>query len=53
MDIAKNVSPQVDALVTGYTHQAYACSVPDPNGVPRTVTSAASFGRLYTDTTLT
>ncbi|GAA4681833.1 bifunctional metallophosphatase/5'-nucleotidase [Streptomyces youssoufiensis] len=53
VDIAKNVSPQVDALVTGHTHQAYACSIPDPNGVPRTVTSAASFGRLYTDTTLT
>ncbi|MFE6780457.1 bifunctional metallophosphatase/5'-nucleotidase [Streptomyces sp. NPDC057702] len=53
VDIAKNVSPQVDALVTGHTHQAYACSIPDPDGVPRTVTSAASFGRLYTDTTLT
>ncbi|MFF3317721.1 bifunctional metallophosphatase/5'-nucleotidase [Streptomyces sp. NPDC003035] len=53
VDIAKNVSPQVDALVTGHTHQAYACSIPDPSGKPRTVTSAASFGRLYTDTTLT
>ncbi|MEU9864264.1 bifunctional metallophosphatase/5'-nucleotidase [Streptomyces sp. NPDC047971] len=53
VDIAKNVSPQVDALVTGHTHQAYACTIPDPSGKPRTVTSAASFGRLYTDTTLT
>ncbi|MFF3322267.1 bifunctional metallophosphatase/5'-nucleotidase [Streptomyces sp. NPDC002889] len=53
VDIAKNVSPQVDALVTGHTHQAYACSIPDPSGKPRTVTSAASFGKLYTDTTLT
>ncbi|WP_433571753.1 bifunctional metallophosphatase/5'-nucleotidase [Streptomyces sp. CA-251247] len=53
VDIAKKVSPQVDALVTGHTHQAYACSVPDPSGKPRTVTSAASFGKLYTDTTLT
>ncbi|MCM1950572.1 bifunctional metallophosphatase/5'-nucleotidase [Streptomyces sp. G2] len=53
VDIAKNVTPQVDALVTGHTHQAYACSIPDPSGKPRTVTSAASFGRLYTDTTLT
>ncbi|CAL9486504.1 bifunctional metallophosphatase/5'-nucleotidase [Streptomyces sp. enrichment culture] len=52
-DIAKNVSPQVDALVTGHTHAAYACTIPDPAGKPRTVTSAASFGRLYTDTTLT
>lgn len=53
VDIARNVSPQVDALVTGHTHQAYACTIPDPSGKPRTVTSAASFGRLYTDTTLT
>ncbi|MEU9704992.1 bifunctional metallophosphatase/5'-nucleotidase [Streptomyces sp. NPDC047981] len=53
VDIAKNVSPQVDAMVTGHTHQAYACTIPDPSGKPRTVTSAASFGKLYTDTTLT
>ncbi|MGC9442462.1 bifunctional metallophosphatase/5'-nucleotidase [Streptomyces sp. WG5] len=52
-DIAKNVTPQVDALVTGHTHAAYVCTIPDPAGKPRTVTSAASFGRLYTDTTLT
>ncbi|KOV79984.1 5'-nucleotidase [Streptomyces sp. NRRL WC-3618] len=53
VDIAKNVTPKVDALVTGHTHAAYACTIPDPSGKPRTVTSAASFGRLYTDTTLT
>ncbi|MGW0334532.1 bifunctional metallophosphatase/5'-nucleotidase [Streptomyces sp. NPDC003011] len=53
VDIAKNVSPQVDALVTGHTHAAYVCTIPDPAGKPRMVTSAASFGRLYTDTTLT
>ncbi|MGW1773600.1 bifunctional metallophosphatase/5'-nucleotidase [Streptomyces sp. NPDC002104] len=53
VDIAKNVSPKVDALVTGHTHQAYACNIPDPAGNPRTVTSAASFGRLFTETTLT
>ncbi|MDL5202411.1 bifunctional metallophosphatase/5'-nucleotidase [Streptomyces sp. ALI-76-A] len=53
VDIAKNVTPQVDALVTGHTHAAYVCTIPDPAGKPRMVTSAASFGRLYTDTTLT
>ncbi|WP_345278930.1 bifunctional metallophosphatase/5'-nucleotidase [Streptomyces gulbargensis] len=52
-EIAKNVSPQVDALVTGHTHQAYVCTVPDPSGKPRLVTSASAFGKLYTDTTLT
>ncbi|MER6454452.1 bifunctional metallophosphatase/5'-nucleotidase [Streptomyces sp900105245] len=53
VDIAKNVTPAVDALVTGHTHNAYVCDIPDPSGRPRMVTSAASFGRLYTDTTLT
>ena len=53
VDIAKGVSPKVDALVTGHTHEAYVCTIPDPAGQPRTVTSASSFGRLYTDTTLT
>ncbi|MFH8661225.1 bifunctional metallophosphatase/5'-nucleotidase [Streptomyces afghaniensis] len=53
VDIAKNVTPQVDALVTGHTHSAYVCTIDDPAGKPRMVTSAASFGRLYTDTTLT
>ena len=53
VDIAKNVTPQVDALVTGHTHAPYVCTIDDPAGKPRMVTSAASFGRLYTDTTLT
>ena len=53
VDIARNITPSVDALVTGHTHAAYVCTIPDPAGKPRMVTSAASFGRLYTDTTLT
>ncbi|MER7515260.1 bifunctional metallophosphatase/5'-nucleotidase [Streptomyces sp. NPDC126499] len=53
VDIAKNVSPQVDAMITGHTHQAYACTIADPAGNPRLVTSASSIGKLYTDTTLT
>ncbi|MFD6417406.1 bifunctional metallophosphatase/5'-nucleotidase [Streptomyces sp. NPDC060194] len=53
LDIAKGITPEVDALVTGHTHQAYVCTVPDPAGKPRLVTSASSFGKVYTDTTLT
>lgn len=53
VEIAKGITPKVDALVTGHTHQAYVCTVPDPSGNPRMVTSASSFGKLYTDTTLT
>ncbi|MFE6978029.1 bifunctional metallophosphatase/5'-nucleotidase [Streptomyces sp. NPDC057682] len=52
-EIAKGITPKVDALVTGHTHQAYVCTIPDPAGNPRLVTSASSFGKLYTDTTLT
>ncbi|NBE50335.1 bifunctional metallophosphatase/5'-nucleotidase [Streptomyces boluensis] len=52
-EIAKGVSPKVDAFVTGHTHQAYVCSIPDPAGKPRLVTSASSYGKLFTDTTLT
>ncbi|MFJ4411824.1 bifunctional metallophosphatase/5'-nucleotidase [Streptomyces sp. NPDC088910] len=49
VDIAKKISPDVDALVTGHTHNAYVCTIPDPAGKPRLVTSASSFGRLYTE----
>ncbi|MDX3214302.1 bifunctional metallophosphatase/5'-nucleotidase [Streptomyces sp. ME02-6991-2B] len=49
VDIARNTSADVDALVTGHTHNAYVCTVPDPEGNDRLVTSAASFGRLFTE----
>ncbi|MFJ4096903.1 bifunctional metallophosphatase/5'-nucleotidase [Kitasatospora sp. NPDC089913] len=49
VDIAKKIDPAVGAIVTGHTHNAYSCTIPDPQGVPRSVTSAASFGRLYTE----
>ncbi|MBC6465812.1 5'-nucleotidase C-terminal domain-containing protein [Actinomadura alba] len=49
VDIAKGIDPEVDAVITGHTHQAYVCTIPDPSGRPRMVTSASSFGRLYTD----
>ncbi|MGW4381862.1 bifunctional metallophosphatase/5'-nucleotidase [Kitasatospora sp. NPDC004531] len=52
VDISKRLDPAVGAIVTGHTHNSYACMIPDPNGVPRSVTSAASFGRLYTEINL-
>ena len=39
-------------VVSGHTHLAYTCSIPDPAGNPRQVTSAQSYGRLVTETTL-
>ncbi len=53
VDIARRLDPQIDLVVTGHTHQAYVCDIPDPAGRPRLVTSAASFGRLYTEVKLT
>ncbi len=44
--IAKRSTAQVDAFVTGHTHQQYNCTLDDPSGQPRPVIQAASFGRL-------
>ncbi|RKN09832.1 bifunctional metallophosphatase/5'-nucleotidase [Streptomyces radicis] len=52
-EIAANTDARVDALVTGHTHQPYVCSVPDPAGNDRLVTSAASNGRLFTELNMT
>ena len=51
--IAKGLDPQIDMIISGHTHQPYVCNVPDPNGSQRLVTSASSFGRLFTETNLT
>ena len=47
--IAQQLSPLIDVVITGHTHTSYVCDIPDPDGNPRLVTSASSFGRLYTD----
>jgi 5'-nucleotidase len=52
VDIASQLDPEIDLLVTGHTHQPYVCNIPDPDGVPRMVTSAASFGQVLTETHL-
>jgi 5'-nucleotidase len=49
VDIAKAISPKVDLILTGHTHTSYTCDIPDPDGNDRMVTSASSFGRLFTD----
>ncbi|WP_406286702.1 bifunctional metallophosphatase/5'-nucleotidase [Embleya sp. NBC_00896] len=53
VDIAKGLDPAIDLVVTGHTHQAYACNIPDPAGKPRMVTSASSFGKVYTQIDVT
>ena len=39
-------------IVSGHTHQPYVCDVKDPADNDRLVTSASSFGRLFTETNL-
>ncbi|GAB3127114.1 bifunctional metallophosphatase/5'-nucleotidase [Tsukamurella serpentis] len=46
-DLAAKIDPAVTAIVTGHSHQAYNCTIGG-----RTVTQAASYGRLITDVTL-
>ena len=53
LPIAANLDPQIDMVISGHTHQPYVCDVKDPAGQPRLVTSASSFGRLFTETNLT
>lgn len=51
--IAKGLSPAIDLIISGHTHQPYVCDIKDPAGHDRMVTSASSFGRLFTDTEVT
>ena len=46
LEIAQNLKPAIDAVVSGHTHQPYNCVVKDPRGDNRLLTSAASFGRM-------
>ena len=48
VEIVQRTDPAVDVFITGHTHQAYNCVLDG-----RVVTSAASFGRLLTEITLT
>lgn len=50
--IAAQMDAEVDQIISGHTHQGYICSLPDPDGNPRLVTSAADYGRAVTETTL-
>ena len=53
VDIVHNLVPTVDMVISGHTHNAYNCMLPNSEGTAIPVTSAASFGRLVTDIDLT
>ena len=46
------LSPEIDAVITGHTHQPYNCMLPDPHGNFRPVTSAYSYGRVVSELNL-
>lgn len=48
VDIVNRLDDEVDAVISGHTHQAYNCVIDG-----KLVTSASSFGRLVTDVNLT
>ena len=48
IDIVKRLDPAVDVVVSGHTHEAYACRVEG-----RLVTSASPYGRMVTTIDLT
>ncbi|MGL5928322.1 MAG: bifunctional metallophosphatase/5'-nucleotidase [Dermatophilaceae bacterium] len=50
--MATRFSSDIDVIFTGHTHDPYVCSIPDPAGNPRYVTSAGDYGRMVTETSL-
>ena len=46
------LDPEIDALITGHTHLPYNCMLDDPDGQPRIVTSAYSYGRVVSELNL-
>jgi 5'-nucleotidase len=55
--IAKKLDPSIKVIVSGHTHAEYRCTITttasDGSTVTRLITSAASFGRVLSDLTLT
>jgi len=54
LPILDKVTGDIDLVVSGHTHQAYVCTLPGAGGAKNyLVTSAGSYGMLYTDIRLT
>jgi 5'-nucleotidase len=51
-EIASRLDPRIKVIVSAHTHAEYRCTITS-GGVTRLITSAASFGRILTDITLT
>ena len=53
VDIVDSLTPDVDMVVSGHTHNAYNCLLPNSKGKMVPVSSSSSFGRLVTDIDMT
>ncbi|OIV36520.1 bifunctional metallophosphatase/5'-nucleotidase [Mangrovactinospora gilvigrisea] len=51
-DLAKAVTPDIDAIVTGHWHCLFNMMVPDPNGVPRPFVEAGCHGQVINEISL-
>jgi 5'-nucleotidase len=49
VDINSALDPAIDVVITGHTHLPYNCLLAGPDGTPRMVTSAFSFGRVVSE----
>jgi 5'-nucleotidase len=52
LQIQAELDPEIDLMITGHTHRPYNCVLTDPDGNPRRVTSAFSFGRIISEINL-
>ncbi|MDO5740434.1 MAG: bifunctional metallophosphatase/5'-nucleotidase [Ornithinimicrobium sp.] len=51
VDINAGASSAIDVLLTGHTHNGFACLLPDPAGNPRAVNGPGDWGRVLSETT--
>ena len=53
VDIVSKLDNAVDLVISGHTHQAYLCNLPNSAGRAIPVTSAGSYGKLVSEIDLT
>ena len=53
VDIVSHLDDAVDLVISGHTHQAYNCNLPNSKGRAIPVTSAGSFSRILTNIDIT
>lgn len=53
VDIVNRLDAAVDLVISGHTHRAYNCLLPNKAGKPVRVTSAGQYARMLTDIDLT